>query len=199
MRQQINLFQDILLDKPQPLQSRQAGLIVLIVLLVLGGFALFGYRQARSAAGQAAELRQQFAAASARVEELERQYPEPQKDPLLEEKIRRLEQEVGGRKQALGYLSSRDGGGNRKLLGMLEGLARHPLPGVWLNRIRLGRQGEDIGLDGSAVNAEKIPDYLSLLAEQEVFEGKVFARLHLSRVEKRAGQVDFMLESVEEK
>ncbi len=198
MQQQINLYQDSLIDKPQPLQSRQAGLILagFMVLLVLLG--LLGYWQLRSANQKLEALQQQKAALETQLAGLEQKYPLRQKNELLEEEIRHTKETLKGQKQLLGFFADREEKGNDTVITILDGLARHNSPGVWLRRIRLAADGENIALAGSALRPEQVPQYLQSLGEKGVLGGQVFSRLTLARLKERPGQVDFNLESLAE-
>jgi hypothetical protein len=198
MRQQINLYQDILIDKPKPLQSRQSGLLLLVTVLCLVLISVYSYWQNYNLNTEVKRLQAQQLVESTRIAALEKQYPERQKNVLLEKKIQRLEQEIQGQNRALSYFSGQDEDGNGKILASLEGLAQYPLKGIWLSRIRLLDGGTEVQLSGSAVKADTIPDYLDLIGENHIFGGKVFARLKLNRLKEQAGQVDFMLESSQE-
>lgn len=198
MRQQINLYQDILIEKPEPLQSRLAFILLLLTIFFLALYSGFSYWQVQDLTARVDQARQQYQAESQRISELEAQYPEPRKNVLLVEKIKRLEQEIQSQNAALHYFSEQDPEGNGKILASLNGLAQNSLRGVWLRRVRMLARGAEVQLAGSAVEAERIPDYLSLIGEQNIFAGKVFARLKVNRVEKQFNQVDFLLESTVE-
>ncbi|NOY12605.1 MAG: hypothetical protein GXP51_02620 [Deltaproteobacteria bacterium] len=125
MRQQINLYQAVLIDKPEPLRLRQGGLILLLFSVLLALLSLFNFWQMRTAGEQLAVLRQQQDRLSEQVATLERQYPERRKSALLEEEVRRTEGVLEGQKRLLGYFSVREEGGNERILNLLDGLARN--------------------------------------------------------------------------
>ncbi|HMB15827.1 MAG TPA: hypothetical protein VKN62_05875, partial [Pelovirga sp.] len=107
MRQQINLYQQGLIDRPAPLSSRQAGLLLLLSLvltLVLGGY---GYWRGVELEPQRAELEQRREQMRVRVAELEQQFPVSQISPLLEQRVARLEQEHKDLGQTLDYVLQR--------------------------------------------------------------------------------------------
>lgn len=212
MRQQINLYQDILIDKPKPLQNRQAGAILLVVVCCLGLLFTYSSYKANVLAAQLSELRHNNARASAQLAELQKLYPEPEKSILLEEKVRRLESEIKNSKTTLKFLGENDHTNNAVILESLKGLARHRFSGLWLHRIRLYAGGAEVQLSGSAVRADLVPDYLTLLGEENIFGGKLFSRLKIQLLDEKDtdkqtdinepvedGWVDFMLESALEK
>lgn len=195
MRQQINLYQDVLIEKPEPFQSRQVGLLLIIVFLCLGLIGVYGYWQANALQSQADNLRQQQQELATQVSQLEKQYPERQPSVLLQEKIKRTEQSILGQRQALDYFSKQDQESNGSILASLEGLARYPQKGIWLRQVSLLQAGQEIQLAGSALKAELVPEYLQLLGSKNIFGGQVFSRLKLKRLKEQRGQVDFELGS----
>ena len=196
MRQQINLFRNVLIDKPEPFQSRQVGVILVAVIICLALAGFYSYWQASSIQAQADKLRQRQHHISMQVAQLEEQYPERAPSALLQEKIKRIELELQGQRQALDYFTRQDQESNGAILASLEGLAQHPQQGIWLRRISLFHGGQEVQLTGSALKPEQIPEYLHLLGEKNIFGGQVFARLKLKRFEEQANQIDFELDSM---
>ncbi|MEE4253218.1 MAG: PilN domain-containing protein [Desulfuromusa sp.] len=195
MRQQINLYQDVLIEKPEPFQSRQVGMLLIFFFLCLGLIGLYGYWQANALQNQADNLRQQQQNLATQVTQLEKQYPERKPSVLLQEKIKRTEQSVLGQRQALDYFSKQDQERNVSILASLEGLARYPQKGIWLRQVSLLNAGQEIQIAGSALKAELVPEYLQLLGSKNIFGGQVFSRLKLKRLKEQRGQVDFELDS----
>lgn len=199
MRQQINLYRGRLVEQAEPFQSKQAGLLLLLVVIVTTFFAGFSYWQLSQSQKQYTALKEEQKQMSSRVSELEKQYPEPQENALLQQKIRRLERQITGQRQALQYFADKDSSSNTAILASLEGLARYPYRGLWLSRVRLMQQGEEVELAGSALEARQIPDYLQMIGDNNIFGGKVFAQLKVKRMQEQRNRVDFTLGSNREK
>lgn len=195
MRQQINLYRGNLIARPEPLQSRQARLVLLVVFMFVSLVAGFSYRQLSGSQQQLAVLNEQHQSLSARVSELEKQYPEPQENAVLKAKIHRVESQIQGQRQALSYFAGKNNSSNTAILTSLEELARHPYRGLWLRRVRMLQQGQQVELAGSALKAKQIPEYLQMIGDKDIFAGKVFAQLKLNRVQERNNRVDFTLGS----
>jgi Tfp pilus assembly protein PilN len=195
MRQQINLYRGNLIDRPKPLQSRQAGFVLLIVFLLVSLFTGFSYWQFSGSQQRLAALVEQHKSLSVRVNELEKQYPEPQENAILKANIRRVEMEIQGQRQASSYFVDKDNSSNTAILTSLEELARHPYRGLWLRHVRMLQQGEQVELAGSALEAKQIPEYLQMIGDKNIFAGKMFAQLKLKRVEERNKRIDFTLGS----
>lgn len=196
MRQQINLYQDRLIDKPEPLRAAQCVLVVALLCLLLVFVGGYDYWRLSGTQRQVEALRRQHDAAETRVAELARKYPEVQPDALLKKKITRLEEALRQRRRALDYVSDQDAAGNVEILASLEKLARHPYEGLWLRRLHMLHRGEDVELMGSTLRPEQVPDYLHFLGEKNIFGGKVFARLQVKRTREKEDLVEFTLESV---
>ncbi len=199
MRQQINLYRGRLIDQPESLQSRQAGVLLLVVVIIASLFAGFSYWQLRGAQQQLAALKEEQMQFSTRVNELEKLYPEPQENALLKAKIHRLERQIAGQHQALSYFAGKDNRSNATILASLQGLARYPYQGLWLSRVRLMQEGAEVELAGSALMAQQIPDYLQMIGDKNIFGGKVFAQLKVKRMQEQGNRVDFTLGSTREK
>lgn len=195
MRQQINLYQDILIDKPEPFQSRQVGLFLILLVIGLAIVGFLSYRNAQSIQVKAAQLRQQEQAFRQQVSELEEKYPPRKANQLLVQKVARLELEVAGQRNALDYFTHQGRGNNAAIIASLEGLARNPQKGLWLRRIAFTNGGTDVQLTGSALQPERVPEYLKLLGEKNIFGGQVFARLVLNRLEDNGAVIGFELDS----
>ncbi len=195
MRQQINLYQQGLIDRPAPLSSRQAGLLFLLSLLLTLALGGYGYWRGVALEPERAELAQRQEQMRTRIAELEQQFPVRQSSPLLQQRVARLEQELKGLEQTLDYVLQREQGRNPEMLAALEGLAQRQHSGLWLNRIRLSRQGHEVELSGRAFTPELVPDYLQWLSDEGVFSGLTFSRLRLSRLQEFPGHVDFSIGS----
>lgn len=195
MRQQINLYQDVLIDKPEPFQSRQVGLFLLLLCVGLAIVGYMSYRGAHTAQVRTEKLRQQKQILTQQVTELESKYPVREPNQLLVKKIARLEEEVTGQRRALDYFKKQDLGNNDAVLASLEGLARYPKKGLWLRSVAFLDSGQDVRLEGSALHPELIPEYLNLLGEKNIFGGQVFSRLALNRLEEKGKIINFELDS----
>ncbi|SDZ90414.1 Fimbrial assembly protein (PilN) [Desulfuromusa kysingii] len=196
MRQQINLYQDILIDRPEPFRSRQVSVLLILFVVCLGLIGLYCYWQVNQLDERIDGLRQQQQDLAQQVAELEEQYPVRKPDVLLAAKIRSVEGSILGQRQALAYFSEQDQQQNKNILASLEGLARYPQKGLWLRRVSLLQAGREVQLSGSALTAEKVPEYLHLLGEKNIFAGQVFSHLQLKRIQDRGHLIDFELDSV---
>lgn len=195
MRQDINLYQDRLVEKKPPLQCSQALLILLVVLVGLAAVAIYSSNRGRKLNEEVVALRTQQQQQLARLEIIRQNHPPKKQNILLQEAVERLEQDIESKKRALNYFADLGTDRNDALLASLEGLARLPSSSVWLRQVNLSQGGDSIQLVGSALDADQVPDYVSRLGERQVFGGRTFAALKLERIEEQEGRIDFVLES----
>jgi len=195
MRQQINLYQDILVAKKQPLRAAFCVALVALSLALLVAVSLFLNQQQRQRAAQLVQKQQVRAQLDADLQLLKAQKPPRQKDPRVAQELVRLQAEQRGRQALIAYFHQRLPERADGFYGLMEGLARFPFAGVWLTRITLDRTDQRIELSGSVRDAERIPAYLKHLGEKHVLGEQKFARLNLTRTDKRGQRIDFQLVS----
>lgn len=195
MRQQINLYRDELLDRVEPLKGKQAGLILVVALVLVSLLGIYGHWRGHELESQRALLKTQRQQLESEVNALEQQFPVRQASPLLQQKVAQLEQEYRELGQTLDFVLLREQGRNSEMLASLEGLARQRHDGLWLGQVRLARQGRDVELTGRAFRPELVPDYLQWLVDEDVFTGMAFSRLRLARMQEHPGYVDFSISS----
>lgn len=195
MRQQINLLQEGLIDRPAPLAGRQAALLLLftfLLVLILGGY---GYWRGVALEPQRLLLEQRQQQMRTHITNLEQQFPVRQSSPLLKQRVERLELELKDLELTLDFVLEKEQGHNTRMLAALEGLAQRRHAGLWLNQVRLSRQGDEVELSGRAFTPELVPDYLQWLSDEGVFSGLLFSRLRLTRLQEAPGHVDFTIGS----
>lgn len=195
MRQQINLYQESLIDRKPPLHGGLCAAIVgaCVVLILASAFYLSWLEGQRKE--QLVALEQSRTQLEADLQALKLQFPPRQKNPEVERELNRLQAELAGRQTLLTYFDQLAPGRTDGFSPVVEGLARYPYPGVWLTGIWLDRDEQRVRLAGSATRAELVPAFLKHLGVKKVLAGQTFARLTLSRLKETANRVDFRLES----
>lgn len=195
MRQQINLYQDALIEKRPPLHAgiMLAAIAGCIVLLVLVSILL--YWQQAGVNAELAAIKKEHSRLTDELQRLKQQRPPRQKDPRIAQELEILKAELAGRKPLLAHLARIEPEMVQGFSSLIKGLARYPLQGIWLTRISLNLVERQVLLAGSATRADLIPTYLHHLGEKEVLKGQTFASLKLSRLKETSSQIDFRLES----
>lgn len=195
MRQQINLYQDVLIERKPPLRAALCAVIVVACLVLLVVVSLLFNRQQQVREAQLAQKRQVRTQLETELQHLKTQNPPRQNDPRVAQELARLQAAQRGRQALIRYFNQSVPDRADGFYAVMQGLARYPFDGVWLTGISLNRNARHVQLSGSATQAERIPAYLKHLGEKQILKGQTFARLNLSRIEKNAQRVDFQLVS----
>ncbi|ROR34209.1 hypothetical protein [Inmirania thermothiophila] len=190
--QRINLYRPERYRNPG---RREAVAGTAVVLLALVAAVAHGVLGRVETARLAARLEAARAAQAALEQELEsvRALPVPQADARLVARRDALHRELEGRRRLVGMLDARDLPGGAGFAGVLEGLARRRLEGVWIERLTIGDGGRDLAVGGGAVAPRLLPRWLAGLREEPAFAGRLFDEFAIRRPQPRPAQVEFDL------
>ncbi len=195
MKQQINLYQDVLIEKKVPLNAGAMFKTFIGCGLVLLGTYFFLNWQQRKVDGELIRLTREHAAAIVNLQELKRQHPPRQKNILLNQSLKQSQIDLAGRKPLLAYLENFNLDQTTGFSSVIKGLAEYQLKGVWLTDIRLDNVEQKVLLAGSAIQPDLIPAYLQHLGDKKVLKNQTFASLRVTHMKETARQVEFCLES----
>lgn len=181
MSQQINLFNPIFLKQKKifaALPMVEALGIIVAGALLLNWYAVHNVNalEQLAADGKAtlAKREQQLVKANA-------QFAPRAKDATLQADLVAAEAEL----KALSDVSSvLQGGALGNTSGYAEyfrALSRQNVGGLWLTGVSISGAGTDIGVQGRAMQATLIPNYISRLTGERVMHGKTFASLDIAR------------------
>lgn len=198
MMQQINLFQPGRHAGPSlAVANGYIAMLAVAVSLVAVYYAisLWQMNQAQqvvtSLEAKNSELSTQRDTLTERVQQL-------QPSVALETELARLESDLEAKRKVQNLLVG-DAAGNR--LGFsrhLEGLARHPLKGLWLTGMSIENGGQQLGLRGNALSADLLPRYLESLRDEVAFAGQEFRTLTMSRPSPESASIEFQLHTFTE-
>ena len=177
MPQQINLINPALFRQRDRLSLKTALIGWLAVALTTG--ALAGYCGVRNG-----QLVKELSAATAAVTQAQSQMQQlagqvsgRKMDPGLAVEIARMESDVAARDAAVAVLKSGSLGDTRGFSEHLSAFSRQSFEGVWLTGLQIAASGQDIALEGRALSAEHVPDYLRRLNTESVMQGHPFSEL----------------------
>jgi hypothetical protein len=196
--QQVNLYQPIFRKQEKVLSAKTLFQALFMIFIGLMLIYLFAVWQAQSMNKQLLQSQKQRDAAIGQVAELNQAYPERKKDKQLEQQRVRFQTELKLKQQVVERLSDQDAGNRTGFSEHLAGLARQKMSSLWLTKVGLHRGGQQVDLEGSALQSEQVPQYLQRLTNENSFSGTEFQRFELSQSEARQGQVDFILTSMVE-
>jgi hypothetical protein len=197
MRQQINLYQPILRAEPKIFGARTAAIafvVVLGALMLMWGYGAYKVKRLeqtmQAMRQQQTELQTTLTTASsmsaARTTPAE-----------LTANIKRTEEEVVARTQALSVLRAGVLGRTTGFATRLEALARRHVDGVWIDRMALSGSTEAMSLGGSTFEPDLVPRYLQNLSQESALAGVRFDQLAIERPhEKASAQLRFRASSL---
>jgi hypothetical protein len=184
--QQINLFNPIFLKQKKiftALPMVEALGIIVAGALLLNWYAVQNVNQLEqeAAAGKAMLAKREQRLTAART-----QFAPRAKDPALAAQVTAAEAEL----KALHDVSSvLQGGALGNTAGYAEyfrAFSRQNVSGLWLTGVSINGAGNDIGVQGRAMQATLIPNYIARLTGERVMRGKTFASLDIGRPEAAA-------------
>jgi hypothetical protein len=196
MFQQVNLYQPIFREEQKLFSATTIGIGLAAVTLGLLTFAAYaGWRvalldrQLHTVRTQA-DLRMRLAAESQGL------YAGGASAESLRAHVETLALELERRQQALRYLKSGAAGVRGGFAARVEALAREQLDGLWLTGATFTAESGRFSLAGSAVSAQRVPEYLARLANEPALAGAKLESLEIHRPkDAQTAQIDFLLSS----
>jgi Tfp pilus assembly protein PilN len=179
VNQQINLYQPIFRKEKIIFSARTIiGLALgLIVLLVLWSILVD-----QRIATLEAELDRQEAAEQRAIEQISRlqeAMPPSEPDATLQARVEQLRDRRRELQASLQALQRTTPAAEAELRRRFDALARQVPEGVWLTALRVSEQGRSVTLEGHALEARLVPDYLSGLASVSLLDGLRFRQVRL--------------------
>jgi hypothetical protein len=181
--QQINLFNPIFLKQKKIFTALP--MAEALGLIVAGALLLAWY-----AGRNVAELEQNAAAGKALLADRERrlvnantQFAPRQKSPALAAELAQAEAELKALHDAESVLQGGALGNTAGYAEYFRALSRQNVGGLWLTGVTINGAGNDIGVQGRAMQPTLIPNYIARLTGERVMHGKTFATLDIGRPE----------------
>jgi Tfp pilus assembly protein PilN len=179
MSQQINLFNPIFLKQKKYFSTVAMGQA--LSLLVLGTALVAGYAtyQVSMLKHEAVATNDQVLQAQTQFVKVSAEYGVKPKNPALEQQVKQLEGDIQALRLVFDTLQKGDIGNTKGYSGYLQAFARQIVDGVWLTGVTLVGAGNEIGLQGRALQPELVPAYMSRLKREPVMQGKSFGTLEM--------------------
>jgi hypothetical protein len=146
-------------------------------------FALLGYHfyLQQQVSGLAAEVRAAEGVLSSQrgvVDKLTGKPAAP--DAQLDANIARLEGELKSAREAMDALKGGAFGSQQGFAEYLRAFSRQTLSGLWLTGFSIAGSGE-LEIQGRVLSPDLVPSYIQRLNREQVFAGRNFANLEMSR------------------
>lgn len=196
VQQQINLYQPIF-RKQEKVFSARTMLLVFVVTIIFFS-AIYGYARwnVSSLVTQSDKLAVSYQSEIKRLENLTRLYPVKQKNKKVELELEEIKKERKAKLFLVKTLSSRSLGNEDGFSVLFEAMARQRPQGMWLQRFEIEKGGQVIGLHGSSLQPELVPEFLQSLSEESSFDGSNFRIFRIQRDANNKAAVNFTLRSV---
>ncbi|MBC7500960.1 MAG: MSHA biogenesis protein MshI [Herminiimonas sp.] len=182
MSQQVNLFNPVFLKQKKLFSAvamLQALCLILVGSLLLGAFARY----------QLTDLTAQAATTSKRLTQAKADLAQSAAQSALNDKatndksqaiasdIRKKETELASLRYVFGVLDKGDFGNTQGYAKYFRVFSRQSVEGVWLTGFTLVGAGNDISIQGRALQPEMVPAYIGRLTREPLMHGKSFAKL----------------------
>ena len=190
MRQQVNLYQ----ETAPPWRPFGSATLTLALAAVSGCLAViwgFGTWQVNHLQQAVSALQHQQQAQQAMLSSLGSVSGAGANAADLQSRLQELDAELAVRQHALALLQSDAAGSTNGFSAELAALARHPMPGLWLQQITLSDQTGSMSLAGEVTDPDRVPRYLRALASERTLAGMRFERLAIERPQTQADAFKF--------
>jgi hypothetical protein len=184
--QQINLFNPIFLKQKKifaALPMMEALGIIVAGALLLNGYAAQNVSQLEQ---EAASGKAQLAKREQRLIAARTQFAPRAKDPALAAQVVAAEAELKALHDVSAVLQGGALGNTAGYAEYFRAFSRQNVNGLWLTGVSINGAGNDIGVQGRAMQATLIPNYIARLTGERVMRGKTFASLDIGRPEAAA-------------
>ena len=198
MRQQINLYQPIFRKQKIIFSATTIfWLGVGFLILLLAWSQLLGQR----IAGLESEYERQQAAEQRAVDQLaalQRSLPPSTPDPDLERRVEQLEAQRANLEQTLTALQARRPAAEADIAPRLDALARRAPHGLWLTGLEIEASTGGISIEGRALSARLVPEYLDALSDSMLLPGTAFRTVRVTASQDQWPGVEFLVSTAAE-
>lgn len=190
MIQQINLYQDELKTKATPaLNNYIYGLA--IAGLLFFGFSIYLLIDQNNTKNDIQQTQQQLSDAEHQVQMMQDQYPQQEVDKGIVQEISRYQNILTSLSQVVHLLSDNKSDQTQGFSRYFSALARQSFSDVWLTKISVDAEQNNLSLHGSTFNTKTIPEFLQKLHHEPVFKGRIFETLTMTQAKKTGKQLNF--------
>lgn len=195
MNQDIDLLSAVPSERQHFPSGIHAAIAVLVVLVATISYSSWLSGQADSAEQEVRLLNDSIDDIVFNLEERSEFLIDRNADPALLEEIVARERELADKRRVLNLLSGETLGNTGGFSEQLAALGRSHSAGLWLQRIELQDGGRRLALEGRAIAAELVPEFLDELEGEDAFNGVAFNQVALRDVTDELG-VGFVLANV---
>jgi Tfp pilus assembly protein PilN len=181
IRQQVNLYQDSLKQKPRSM-GFFVGIAVVFAFFI--GFSLINVyliQNLHNDSRVVEQKREALDAEQAKIKLLESTMPKQELEPSLVTELAVWQKKLDDTNKTLAILSNHDTARSQGFSAYFQALANQSISDVWLTVIHFDVEQQRINLEGSTFKSDKIPYFLQQLQKEAVFQGRTFAQLQIEK------------------
>lgn len=187
MAQQINLYDLGLADQRDLYSFRGAAIGWLLVFSLSAIWAACAQYSLGETQKQEQALTAQVEGARTELQKLSALQSARKASTAIAADIAKLELEVKGRQEIMNVLESGGLGDTRGFSEHLRAFARQSFEGIWLTGLKIGAGGRGMSIEGRALQAGHVPNYLGRLNGESVMQGRAFSELMIQLPKSEAG------------
>jgi hypothetical protein len=179
--QQINLFNPIFLKQKKVFSAATMAPALGVLLAGALTVALYARQNVGALEHEAGLGRARLAQGEQRLAKARAEFAPRQKSTQLETELVQGEARLKALRDVTGVIERGELGNTSGYAEYFKALARQNLGGVWLTGVSVGAAGNEVGVQGRALDPALVPAYLGRLAHEQVMRGKGFGSLRISQ------------------
>lgn len=182
MSQQINLFNPIYRKKGFSFTSAVAMLYGAgIAVAVMALTVVYVERDLNSTRALAQAVDAEFKAATAQRDKLVAEVSLQKPSPQIEKEVADLDVLLRSRQEVVDTLKSGAIGNTQGFSDYMLAFSRQSVSGLWLTGFDVALAGNELAIQGRALNADLVPKYLTRLTQEKALSGRQFGAMRITR------------------
>jgi hypothetical protein len=182
MSQQINLFNPIFRKKGFSFTSAVAiGYGLGIALAATAAVAVYEDNLLRSVQTQSQAVEQAFKETNARRDQLTAEVSKQKPNAQLETEISKLDVQLAGRQEVIDTVKGGAVGNTSGFSDYMRAFSRQSVDGLWLTGFDIALAGHELAIQGRALSADLVANYIKQLNQEQVMQGRQFAAMRISQ------------------
>ena len=182
MSQQINLFNPLFRKKRFSFTSAVAmGYGLGIALAATAAFAVYADYGLRAVQTRAQAVDRSFKELNARRDQLTMEVAQLRPNAQLEAELTTLEAQLRGRQEVIETLKGGAVGNTSGFSDYMRAFSRQSIAGLWLTGFDIALAGNELAIQGRALNADLVATYIKQLNQEKALQGRQFAAMRISQ------------------
>jgi hypothetical protein len=178
--QQINLYNPIFLKQEKHFSARTMAQALGVIALGLAALWSYAWVATGKAERSAQQQREQLAGQRDQLVKLGAQLSTRGMSKALEAEVARTEAEVKARQATLEALNAGELGNTAGFSDFFAAFGRQAMHGVWLTGFSIGDAGNELAVNGRALQADLVPSYLRRLSNEPMMRGRRVVEMKLA-------------------